>query len=818
MSPVFKKNLVSTLIVIVGFIALALLFNFPVLQGKLLASHDNIFWKGVSEEVRAWNASHPESALWSNAMFGGMPSYTFYGPVGNNYIIYLHNFLYELLPKPANFFFLAMLSFFILSSVLKWNKWIGVVGAIAFAFATYNTQIIAAGHETKMIDIAYMPAALAGFFLLMNGKFIKGAMLFGISFSLMFIAGHYQIIWYFLIILLFIGLALLIQSFKTGKSKQVLMGGVFAILAGLIGAGTSMATLLSTSEYTKETQRGGNTELQEEANVKSSGGLDRDYAFRWSSGIGETFCLMVPYLYGGGSMEDAKKLPRTNEAAGEQYEKLPSYWGPQADMGIAGPVYLGAVVCFLFVLGMMIIRSQVKWWLLAVCILSILMSFGRHLPGFNNFLFEYLPGYNKFRIPSMILIIPQFLFPVVGMWGLHEIFTGAITKEELWKKTKIAVIGTAGLCLALGLLSGLFFDFTNKAVDAQMPAELLSLLKEDRAALARNSGLISAGFIVLAGALVWLYQKGNLKINYLVAGMGLLIAIDLLPTGFNYLNEEKYEDRDTYEAQFAPRPVDVKIKTDADPYYRVLDVTRDVFGDGLQCFHHKSVGGYSAAKLKIYQDLLNVQMAKGFNSEVMNMLNVKYFIVPAGQGQQDAIPNPKACGNAWFVNEIKWAKTATEEMNGLNAPVLGDTVQNIGGFNASQTAWVREKYKKQLEGLNPVADSSANVKLTQYGLNELSYQSNNNREGLAIFSDIFYDKGWKAFIDGKETEIIRADYVLRALRVPAGSHKIEFRFAPERYITGNKIALVCVLLLLAVVAMGIYSVVKEQKNAGPATE
>lgn len=817
MSPVSKKNLISTLLILAGFLVISFVFNYPALQGKVLAAHDNFAWRGVSEEMRAWNEKHGGEALWTNSVFGGMPGYTINGVRAGNYTFLLLDNLRTVLPKPVNFFFLAMVSFFILTSVMKMKRWLGAIGAVAFAFTTYYSQIVAAGHDTKVMDIICMPAVLAGFLLLARGKYLGGAALMGLSFSLMMGNGHFQIMWYMFIILLFVGIGLLIQAYKDGTVKQTLIGGIIAIAIVGVASATNISSLILTSDYTKDTQRGGASELQKETDSKNSGGLDRDYAFRWSNGVGETFVLMVPYLYGGGSMENASRLPRTSEALGEQQEKLPSYWGPQADAGLAGPVYLGAVVCFLFVLGLMLIRNKVKWAILAVCILAVLMSTGKHLPGLNNFLFEYLPGYNKFRVPNMILVILQFLFPLVGVWGLHEVVSGNVDKQELWKKARVALIATAGLSLVIGLLSGMFLDFTNKATDAQFPAQLLETLKEDRAAMARNSGIISAVFILAAGALIWLYQKGNLKLEYMVGGIGLLIAIDLIPTGHNYLNEEKYMDKETYDAQFVPRAVDAQILTDKDPYYRVLDVSRDVFGDGMQCFHHKSVGGYSAAKLLSYQDLINIQMSKGFNSEVMNMLNVKYFIVPGGNqgGQEQMVRNDKAAGNAWFVSNIRWAKTATEEMMALNAPALGqeqDTTQPAGNFKPKETAIVREKFNKQLAGLTPVADPAATIQLDRYGLNEISYKSANSREGLGVFSDIYYEKGWKAYIDGKETDIIRADYVLRALRIPAGNHKIEFRFMPAGYNTGKLIGTICSLIIFALAAAWAFTAYKNQKS------
>lgn len=806
MLPSVRKNLLSTLYVLAGFLLVALLFSLPALQGKILASSDIMNWKSVSEEARAWNAKTGEQALWSNAMFGGMPTYTFFAPRGNNFVSYINDGLLGFLPRPANFLFLAMISFFLLMNVMRVNKWLGAVGALAYAFATYNCVIMATGHETKMMDIAYMPSVVAGLILLMRGKYLAGAALFGVALSLGIHVGHYQIVYYFMFVLLFAGLGMLLTAYKAGKVKQALIGGVLAVALIGVAVGSNLGIILPTLDYTKNTQRGGQSELKTHDQGKKSGGLDKSYAFGWSNGIGETLCVLVPYLYGGSSQEDATRLPRTNEATGEQYPVLPAYWGPQPIL--MGPVYFGAIVCFLFVLGMMLIRNKAKWWLLGVACFGLLLSVGNHLPAFNYFMFDYLPGLNKFRAPSTALVIPQFIFPVVAIWGLNEVLRGKVDKEELWKKAKISAVVVGGLALAVGLLAGVFFDFTSKTGDAQLPADLLSLLKEDRQAMARNSGLLSAFYIAATAGLIWLLAKDRIKGQWFIAGLGLLIAVDLMPVGYNYLRDKPgnesspYKDKEDYDAFFAPSAADQQVYAMAgnDPYYRVLDLTRGVFSDALASYHHKSIGGYSAAKLENVQDLIDVHMSKGFNTQVMNMLNTRFFIAPGNGAAGQVIPNPDALGNGWFVAGIRWAKSAEEEINSLKAPALGDTMQVPNAFSAKETAVLRETYRSELGNFTPARDSSASIRLTKYGVNKLDFESGNSREGLGVFSDVYYDDGWKAYIDGKETKILRANYALRALRIPAGNHKIEFRFMPATYATGKTAGMICSLIILGIVA------------------
>lgn len=801
------KKYLPQLILIAAFAVIAWLYAYPALSGKELSAGDNISWKGMSHEAKQEFEKTGENVLWTNSMFGGMPTYMFYLPKTNNYVYKLQGIVEGLFPKPGYFFFIAMVCFFLLMRVLGVNRWLAGIGAVAYAFSTYNPIIIAAGHDTKMLSIAYMPGVIAGVLLIYRGQWFRGAALAGITFALMFGLQHYQVIVYMLMILggLFIGL--LIIAIREKKIGQFVTASLITGATLAIGAGPSMAGTLTAFEYSKMTMRGGKSELTINHDAsKKNGGLDKDYAFRWSNGIGETFCILVPYLYGGASGEDASHAPATSEAVGGQAEQLPTYWGPQPFL--SGPVYFGAAICFLFVLGLLVIRSPHKWWMAAVSALAIMMSWGKNLPGFNYWIFDNIPYMNVFRTPSMVLVIPQLLFPVVAVWGLQDIlsnYSSAEARKDIWKKVKIAAGITGGLALLLGLGGSMFFDFTNPANDARYK-DIISYLKEDRAAMARNSGLMSAFYIAVSAGLLWAYLKDKIKPAFLMGGLALVIAIDLIPTAARYLGEKNYTDAEQYTDNFKPRPVDQQVMQmgQGDPYYRVLDITKDVYNDATQAFFHKCVGGYSPAKLEIYQDLIDVHMSSSFNAQVLNMLNTRFLIV--GQpGREQAIPNPTACGNSWFVPNVKTVATADEEILAMKAPKLGDTVAATpGDFNPRETAIVRNTFAKDLQGLQPGLDSGASVKLSKYGLNDIHYVSNSSREGLAVFSDIWYPLGWKAYVDGKETPIIRADYVLRALRLPAGSHKIDFVFHPQKFYTGNTIAgissiLLYVLLISAIV-------------------
>lgn len=789
------------IIAVVAFVVVSLLYCMPQLSGKRLIQHDNLSWQGAAHEAMAYHDSTGKDVLWSNSMFGGMPTYTIYtGTANTNYTSYVQSVL-QAVGKPAYFFFIAMVCFYLLMRVLKVNHWLSMIGALAYAFSTYNPIIISVGHETKMLTMGYIPAAIAGLYLIYKEKWLPGAALWSLMIALMAMNNHFQVIYYYLFIFLAFGIVMLVMAIQEGKLKQFFIASAIAVAGGLLGVAPSIQSLLTTQEYAKETMRGGQSELSTKEK-KTNGGLDKEYAFRWSNGIGETFCLMIPYLYGGSSGESADKAPETSAATNGQYEKLPLYWGPQPF--ISGPVYFGAIICFLFVLGALVVKSKHKWWIIAASAFGIILSWGKNFEGLNYFLFDHLPMLNKFRTPSMALVIPQFLFPLLGIWGVQQYLDKTSNKEELLKKLKLAAGITAGLCVLLGVGGSMFFDFKGVG-DAQMPEQLIEALRKDRSSLAMMSGLKSAAFILAAAALLWAFVTDKIKLTVLFGGLGLLVAIDLLPVAHNYLNDSNYEEPSEYEQTFQPRDVDKQILQDKDPYYRVLDLSKDTYNDAIQAYFHKCVGGYSPAKMEMYQDLIDRHMSKGFNGEVLNMLNTKYIIVGGQRSPAQVMPNPHACGNAWFVDEVKWANTADDEINALDAPQLGDTAIVPNAFQPKKTAVIRSKFQSAMGNYTFGKDSAAYVKLDRYGLDEISFVSSNSKDGLAVFSDIYYEKGWKAYVDGKETPIMKADYVLRSIKVPAGQHKIEFKFHPDSFYSVRPVAIgssiLIVILCIGALAM-----------------
>ncbi len=805
----FKKIRLD-LLIILGFAVLSLMYCYPQLQGKKLKQSDAISWQGMAHEGMMYHDSTGKDVLWSNSMFGGMPTYTTYlGANTNNYPWYIQTVL-ELVGKPAYFFFIAMLCFYILMRVLGINKWLGVAASVAYAFASYNAIIIGVGHDTKMLSIAYVPLAFAGIYLIFKEKWLTGAALWGLAIALLANNAHYQMMYYLIIICLCFGVSMLFVALKENKFKQFLISSLITISVGVLGMLPSITSVLTTNEYSKETMRGGASELSGH-DRKASGGLDKDYAFRWSMGVGETFCLMIPYLYGGATYESADKAPKTAELVGPNADMLPIYWGGQPYQ--SGPVYLGAVICFLFILGLLVVRSPNKWWILAASIIGIVLSWGKNFEGINYFLFDHIPMLNKFRTVEMAMVIPQFLFPLLGILAVQDIIDKKQSSEQLWKNVKIAAGISAGLCILLGLGGSLFFNFSG-STDAQLQPELLKALREDRASLATTSALKSAAYIIIAAALLWAFIKDKIKPMVLMIGLIIIIAIDLIPVSQDYLNDKNYVDASEYDASFEPRDVDKMILRDKDPYYRVLDLSRDPYNDATQAYFFKCVGGYHPAKMEIYQDLIDRQMGgKGFNGQVLNMLNTKYIIVGGQKSAPQVMPNPTACGNAWFVNEVKWANTADDEMNGLNAPHLGDTLAMPDAFDPRKTAVIRTTFKDVLGNAPFGKDSTAFVKLDKYGLDDISFYSHNSKDGLAVFSDIYYAEGWKAYVDGKETPIVKANYVLRALKIPFGDHKILFEFRPQSFYGGRKIALAGSLVLFALFAVALLPLFKKDKTS-----
>lgn len=809
------------------FILISLVYCKPALEGKVLQQSDVMHWKGMSKDIQDYRDTHDGKApLWTNNMFSGMPGFQI-ATNNNNYLAYYANEAFSLfIPKPFRFFILACLGFYLLGLVLGGSPWIAMTGALAYAYSTYDPVIVSVGHDTKMLSIAYMPAALAGLVLIFRGRYGQGAALTALFSSILIYQNHFQIVYYFAIMIVFMTVAHIILWIRGKQVKHMVMALAVALGAGLTGILTNAMMLMTTYDYSKATIRGGQAALNLNDSLKSKKntvGLDTGYAFLYGSyGQAELMTLMIPDVYGGSPRplgEDSKLIEVMQEKglpgqfASQVYSSFPAYWGDQP--GHAGPVYLGAMICFLFIFAMFYVKSSHKWWLFAVTVLAILMSTGKNMATFNTFLFEHLPMYNKFRAPAMILVIPQLSFCFLAVLALKQAFSGEVNRDELLKKLKQAGMVTAGI-FAVAVLLYLSFDYLNSR-DRYIQQQLSQILTNDpgaareivEAAAADRKALFGADLLrslFFAGAgflLLFLYARNKVKAQHAVIAFLVLTAFDIIPAGKRYLPNENFLEPEENDAVFTPSAADLAILEDKSPHYRVFNLTQDVFNDAITSYHHQSVGGYHAAKLSLYQDLIENQLAKQpANLQVLNMLNTKYVIVPDSSGQPVAQLNPRALGPAWAVRSVRFVPDARSEMIALNS------------FDASSEAIVQESFKGSVSNL-PVYDSTARVQLVQNDNDKINYTVEARTPQFVVFSEVYYDRGWKAFIDGQEAPIVKTNYVLRGLSVPAGKHAVEFRFEPASYIMGRQLTSVSqvVLGLLLVLALFL-EFYRNRKTAG----
>jgi hypothetical protein len=797
------------------FLIISVIYCLPVFQGMVANSSDVLNWKGMAQQSFEFKEKYGYFPLWTNSLFSGMPTFQIMAESQYNITVaWLHYLFMFFLPQPAGLFFLACIGFYILSLTLKLKSVPAIFGSLTYAFSTYNAILVATGHTTKFSSMGYAPAVLAGLILLTQRKYVLGFVTAFLFSTLMFYQNHVQVVYYTLLIALCLGVSFLVQVIKSKDYIHLAKVAGLALIAGLIGFASYSVTLLSTYDYAKETMRGGKSELTTATNPndtkdnKSKNGLDRDYAFQWSYGITETSTLMIPNARGGSSThplpEDSKTIEALQESGLPQqamnglFQGISAYWGDQPFT--EGPVYFGALVCLLFIVGLFVVKSWHKGWLVAATVLGILLSWGSHFAAFNNFLFDYLPFYNKFRAPAMALVIPQLTVCALAAMALQSLMYDTWDKKDLYKKLKFSGIAT-GVVIALLALTYLNADFrgssdsqlqqymgqiaqamakgnpNNPQIEQQtsgITSSILTGLKADRKALFAADFGRSLVYIALGAILIWLTASGKIKASYAGIAICALSFIDLIGIDTRYLNKEKYVSEEDFMAPFAATAADLQIKRDTS-YYRVLDETAP--SSARSSFHHNSIAGYHPAKLSLYDDLLTNQIYKG-NMNVINMLNTKYFITQNPQtGQPMAQQNPGALGPAWFVKEIKYVNSADEEMKALDS------------LNPAQTVIIDKREQSKVTAA-PQPDSAATLKLLFNRNDIIKYSSKASTPQFGVFSEVYYPRGWKAFIDGKEVPIARVNYTLRGLSIPAGAHEIEFKFDPESFRLGDTIGLV----------------------------
>jgi len=831
------KKILPHLIAVIIFLVVAVIYCKPALQGKVVIQHDTQGWRGMAQQSFEFKEKYGHYPLWTNSMFSGMPAYQIAMDARTNISVgYLSKIVTLELPVPASFFFLACICFYFLCVVAGTNPWLGIMGGLAYAYSTFDPVIIAVGHNTQMMSIGYAPAVIAGLLLLFQKRYWAGFAVTALFSSFLIGENHVQIVYYTLIIAFILTVAFIIKSYKEKQVTIAVKAAVLGLVAGIIGLACNAVSMMPTYEYAKESMRGGRSELtMADTTVKTKGGLDKDYAFRYSLGFGETFVFMVPGLYGGSNGGNEYTAPTkftekfselgVAEDQAVQYENGYSYWGDQPIT--SGPVYLGAIVCLLFIFGMVYLKSWYKWWLAAASIFGLLLAYGANLKGFNYFLFDYLPFYNKFRAPTMALFIPQFCFPLVGVLAVSKLLRQRDDLAEAFKKLKLTGIisGVIIVLLAGFYLTASFSGPSDKSLKdniqqnvlhqvpagQQAPPQLqqqaeelsrgvISALQSDRKSLMGSDLLRTIILMSLAFLMIFLFLKKKISSTILLASLILFTGFDMLGVANRYLNSEKFVDDTDFESAFTPTEADLQIMKDPDHNnFRVFNQTVDVFNDASTSYHHNSVGGYHPAKLDLYNDIITYQLSKG-NMEVFNMLNTKYFITQNPQtGKPTAQLNPGAFGNCWLVSGIKYVENANEEMAALDHTDLKDT------------AVVENKFKAGIKQA-PQRDSAAFIKLKENVNDKIVYTFHSSTPQFAVFSEVYYPLGWNVFIDGKKDDYIKTDYVLRGMYIPAGDHVIEFQFKPTSYFTGRTISIIAnLLVMLILLGTIVYYVRKKDK-------
>ncbi len=804
----FKKSL-PYLVAIVSFIVISFMFMNPVLEGKQLSQHDIKVYRGVSKEIKDHRAETGEEALWTNSMFGGMPAYQISTKYPNNWIKKVHQVIQLNLPRPVNFLFLYFIGFFILLLILRVDPWLALIGSFAYAFSSYFIIIIQAGHNTKAFALAYMAPLLGSIILTYRGKYLLGGILTALFAALEITANHLQITYYLLLFIIIVGVFILVDHIKRNELPQFFKATAVLIVAALLAIMPNITNLWVTSEYSAQSMRG-KSELVKDGDIQTSG-LDKDYATQWSYGIGESWSLLIPNAKGGGSgaLAANKKAmdlmdPQMKQVVSQN--RISSYWGDQPIM--SGPTYAGAIIIFLFVLGLFYVKGWLKWALLAGTIFSLTLAWGKNFMPLTSFFLDYFPLYNKFRAVSMILILAELTIPILAILAVKEIIEKPKLIQEKQKQFFIAFGATAGLLLIFYILPTVFFSFLSQMEvsafgDNPRAAELVANIEMARISIFKADVMRSFIFILLIAASLYVYSLEKINKTIFLAVFAVLLVADMFTINRRYVNDTHFERARNIENPYTPSIADKAILSDKSLDYRVLNLGNP-FNDGATSYFHKSIGGYHSAKLGKYQDLIDLRLQHEVNSIInafqngggvtdinnalqnvqsLNMLNTKYIIY---NPQAQPIPNPYANGNVWFVENIEWVDNANDE------------IERLASVNTKTTALVDKRYKEEIGELNISAFVGNTIKLLDYKPNHLVYQSNSTSEQLAVFSEVFYSKGWNAYIDGELVPHFRANYTLRALIVPSGEHQVEFKFLPNSYYTGEKIALVgSILLILA---------------------
>ena len=808
------------LLAVVLFLVLAFTYCKPVLSGKVLQSGDNINAISNTAECVRYADETGDHSWWTGAVFSGMPNYQMGG--GQSRADRLLGYLQMILNRgdfnnPGWIITYYFLCFFILLLCFGVRPGLAIPGAIAVALSSYFLVIIAAGHFTKPVSICYISLVMGGFFLLYRKKYLLGVLLVTI-FTTLGLTPHPQMAYYIFMMIGVCFFAELAIHAREKRWKDFAIATVLFVLSLGIGMGASSSNIFANREYTEQTMRGGHSDLVPEgqsADAPQQKGLDIDYATQWSYGIDETFTFLIPGFKGGSSNYTLGKSSHTYKAAvalglparsaRDFVKSLPLYWGDQPFT--AGNVYMGAIVCFLFLLGCLIVKGPYKWALLASTIFSIMLAWGSNFMWLTELFFNHFPLYNKFRAVSSILIVAEIAMPLLGFLALKALVDGSVPKEKARKSIFIAGGVTAGLCLFFALFGKSIYSFEaprDAMYLAQLPPTIIAAIQADRAALLTGDAWRSFAFIVAAGALVYFYNEKKLQLVPLAIGLGALILIDMWPVDKRYFNDQYYVTPTAKEANFEKQPWEEILLQDPDPHFRIMNRTTNTFNESRSSYWLKSIGGYHAAKLRRYQDLIDEHL-NPMHMPVIGMLNAKYIIAPGEDNQPEIWMNPDALGNAWFVDELYVVDSAQEESDALNE------------IDLTHTAVLDRSFADFAKDPNPGIAPDAEVHLTAYTPKQVDYDYTASQPGTIVFSEIYYPYGWKASIDGEPVDHFRVNYTLRALNVPAGSHHITFLFDPDSIRKGDRIATICIVIMyltiLAAIVLGCMSLIRKKQNA-----
>ncbi len=790
----FKKLLPYAIAIIVFVIASVIYFN-PVLSGKQIKQSDITQFIGMSKQVKDYRAENGKEPYWLGNAFSGMPAYQVSAYYPNDFVRYIDKAI-RFLPRPADYLFLYFISFFFLLTALKIDWKLAILGSLSFGFSTYLIIIFGAGHNAKAHAIGYMPLVIAGVLYVFQKRYLLGFVVTALAMALEVYTNHPQMTYYLGFCLLILAIVEFIEAFKTKTLPVFFKQAAVLVGAMLIGIGVNSTRLLPMKEYGDFSTRG-KSELTinpDGSPKEKSTGLDKDYITEYSYGIAETFNLIIPRFMGGGTIDKFDEnsnfyqvLERYagKKVAKDESSRVLSYWGTQPI--VEAPAYIGAILFFLFFLGVFLVKGRLKYWLVSATIFSIILSWGKNFPLVTNFFIDYVPLYNKFRAVSSIQVIAELCVPLLGIIALRDFFSSNVTSEEKENALKKAFYVLGGFTLLFALFGSSLFAFEGlRDAQYQQLPELIDALISDRKSMLFNDSIRSFVLILISGGLLWFHLKGKLKQLPVLVVLAGLIVFDLVSVDVNYVNKEDFTSARRVQKPFSPTKADQEILKDKS-YYRVANFATNPMMDGRTSYFHNSIGGYHAAKMKRYNELFDYQIAKN-NMEVLNMLNAKYFIASEDKVQQ----NPEANGNAWFVNEIKTVNSANEEIKALDSlNTKKEAVLNTSNFEVK----IPLEYKQ---------NSTAKISLIKNDITDLVYESNADEDQFAVFSEIYYKDGWNAYVDGKQSPYYRVNYVLRGMEIPKGRHTIGFKYEPEIVNTGSTIALLSYGLLIIMLLISLF--------------